>query len=232
MKLSIIIPVYNEEKTLTEIVDKVEKVKLISKVQKEVIIVNDSSTDNSQKVIEKLKNKYKNIRSFNHPINKGKGAAIRTAIKHVSGDVVVAQDGDLEYNPEDFNKMLPLIIENKADVVYGSRLLGNISGFNIPSHYYGNLLLSFITRLLYAKKITDMETCYKMMKSSIIKNLNLKSNTFDIEPEVTSKILKKGFRVKEVPISYNCRSFEQGKKITWKDGILAIFTLFRYRLSN
>ncbi len=228
VNLSIIVPVYNEEKTIEQVVDKLQRVDF-GDISHEIVIVNDSSTDNSLMLLEKLAKKYRNIRLVTHTKNMGKGAAIRTALRYISGDIVVIQDGDLEYNPEDFKKLIKPILEGKTKVVYGSRLLGQISGFNIPSHYYGNKLLSFITGFLYGKKITDMETCYKMMKREVMLGLNLKSSTFDIEPEITAKLLKKKYKIIEIPISYHCRSFEEGKKITWEDGILAIYTLFKYR---
>lgn len=231
MKLSIIVPVYNEELTLNTIINKVQKVDL-GNIEKEIIIVNDSSFDKTQDIINDLKLKHKNIYSFTHINNKGKGAAIRTGLKHFTGDIIIIQDGDLEYNPEDFKRLITPILERKSKVVYGSRLLGKVSGFNIPSHYYGNKLLSFITKLLYKQNITDMETCYKMMTKEVVKKLNLKSNKFDIEPEITSKIIKNNYKILEIPINYNCRSFKEGKKITWKDGFIAIYTLFKYKFFN
>jgi len=162
-KLSIVIPVYNEEKTITEIIKKVQAVRILG-IEKEIIIVNDCSKDSSDKIIKNLIRKYKNIKYFEHKINKGKGAALRTGFLHATGDYVVIQDADLEYNPEDFKRLIIPIKDKKADAVYGSRMLGKIEGFQITSHYYGNLFLSFITGLLYNNKITDMETCYKMMK--------------------------------------------------------------------
>lgn len=227
--LSIVIPVYNEEKTLSLIVKRVQGAK-INGVDKQIIIVNDSSTDDSGKVIEALRKKYRNVLVFSHERNKGKGAAVRTGLKNATGDFIVIQDGDLEYNPNEFNLLLVPILKGKADVVYGSRVLGKIRGFNIPSHYYGNLFLSFITRILYNRKITDMETCYKMMKSESIKGIKLKSDKFDIEPEITAKLIRKGCIIKEVPITYNSRSFKEGKKITWKDGLKALYVLFKYRI--
>ncbi|MBS3072643.1 glycosyltransferase family 2 protein [Candidatus Pacearchaeota archaeon] len=227
-KLSIIIPVYNEEKTITEIIKKVQAVK-IPNILKEIIIVNDCSKDNSFEIITKLAKKYKNIKFYSHKENKGKGAALRTGFSHVTGDYIVIQDADLEYNPEDFNRLITPIRNSEADVVYGSRMLGRIDGFQITSHYYGNLFLSLITRLLYGNKITDMETCYKMMKSEVVKNLNLKANSFDIEPEITAKIIKKGYKIIEIPINYRSRSFLEGKKIHWDDGIIAMITLIKYR---
>jgi len=231
MKLSIIIPVYNEEKTLPKIVEKLEKLDL-GDISKEILIVNDASTDSSAEAMKILGKKYRNIIIFNHEKNQGKGAAIRTGFSNFTGDIAVIQDGDLEYNPEDFKRMIKLIIEKKTKVVYGSRLLGRVTGFNIASHYYGNLFLSFITQILYNAKITDMETCYKMMSREVAKNLKLKSNGFNIEPEITAKIIKRGYKIIEIPINYNCRTFEEGKKITWRDGIVAVYCLFKYRFFN
>ncbi|MEK6840965.1 MAG: glycosyltransferase family 2 protein, partial [Nanoarchaeota archaeon] len=168
MKLSIIMPVYNEEKTIEKIIERVQKVNL-GKIKKEIIIVNDASKDRSLNIIDKIKKKYKNVKVFSHKVNQGKGASIRTGLKYFTGDIVVIQDGDLEYNPEDFKKLIKPILENKNKVVYGSRLLGEERGFNVPLHYIGNRILSLITRILYFKKITDMETCYKMMTKDVIK---------------------------------------------------------------
>ena len=223
-------PVYNEEKTISEIIKKVQNVNL--GIDKELIIVNDASTDSSQKIIDKLKKQNKNISSFQHKRNFGKGAAIRTGLKHFTGDVVTIQDADLEYNPEDFKRMLSFILQGKTKAVYGSRLLGKSLGFSVPIHYYGNKFLSLITKLLYKSKITDMEACYKMFTKDVAKNLKLKSNKFDIEPEITAKIIKQGNKIIEIPINYDGRSFKEGKKITWKDGIIAIFTLLKYRFFN
>jgi len=227
-KLSIVIPVYNEEKTISEIVKRVQSVKMPN-ISKELIIVNDCSSDNSFEIISNLAKKYKNIKLYSHKTNKGKGAALRTGFSHANGDYVVIQDADLEYNPEDFKRLILPIKNGEADVVYGSRMLGKIEGFQITSHYYGNLFLSFVTRLLYSRKITDMETCYKMMKKEVIKSVNLKSNSFDIEPEITAKIIKKGYRIIEIPINYKSRSFLEGKKIHWNDGVIAMITLLKYR---
>lgn len=227
-KLSIVIPVYNEEKTIAEIIKKVQAVK-IPDIIKEIIIVNDYSKDRSFEIITKLSKRYKNIKYYNHKENKGKGAALRTGFLHATGDYVVIQDADLEYNPEDFKRLIIPIRNGEADVVYGSRMLGKIGGFQITSHYYGNLFLSFVTRLLYNNKITDMETCYKMIRKDVLKNLNLKSNSFDIEPEITAKIIKKGYKIIEIPINYKSRSFLEGKKIHWDDGLLALITLVKYR---
>jgi len=224
MKLSIIIPVYNEEKTILEILEKVKKVYL-GEVKKEIIIVDDCSKDNSWKIIKNIKDE--NIKKIKHNVNKGKGGAIKTALKEVTGDYIIIQDGDLEYNPEEYKKLLKEI--KNYDIIYGSRLLGNIKGFNVPIHYIGNRILSLVTSILYRNKITDMETCYKLIKSDIIKNIKIDSNRFDFEPEITSKLLKRHYKIKEVPIEYNCRSFKEGKKITWKDGVKALYVLLKYR---
>lgn len=221
-------PVYNEENTLKTIVEKVQKVSLPN-IEKELIIINDASKDGTQKIIDLLRKKYKNIISLSHEKNRGKGAALRTGLKYASGDIIVIQDGDLEYNPEDFKYLIDPIIKGNTKVVYGSRLLGKVTGFNIPLHHMGNIFLSFVTRLLYNHKITDMETCYKMISREVFKDLILNSNRFDIEPEITAKILKRGHKIIELPINYNCRTFKEGKKITWRDGVVAVYTLFKYR---
>src|SRR3989344_5837016 len=190
MKLSIIMPVYNEDKTVEKIVNKVEKIK-IENVEKEIIIINDASKDKTAEILKRISKKYKNIKIFSHKTNKGKGAAIRTGLKYFMGDIIVIQDGDLEYNPEDFKRLIKPILEGKTKVVYGSRLLGEIKGFKIASHYLGNIFLSLITMFLYLRRITDMETCYKMMTRDVINSISLKSKRFDIEPEITAKIIKK-----------------------------------------
>lgn len=228
MKLSIIMPVYNEEKTIEKIIERVQKVNL-GKIKKEIIIVNDASKDRSLNIIDKIKKKYKNVKVFSHKVNQGKGASIRTGLKYFTGDIVVIQDGDLEYNPEDFKKLIKPILENKNKVVYGSRLLGEERGFNVPLHYIGNRILSLVTTLLYFRRVTDMETCYKMITKDVIKALKLKAKRFDFEPEITAKIIKKGYKIIEIPIIYTCRSFKEGKKITWKDGIKALYYLLKYR---
>lgn len=227
MKLSIIMPVYNESKTIVEIIERVENVK-IPNITKELIIVNDASRDNTQEKLNKLSKKYKNIKIYSNNINRGKGAAIRTGLKHFTGDILVIQDGDLEYNPEDFKRLIKPILDNKVKVVYGSRFLGKIKGHNII-HDLGNKVLSLITRILYFRRITDMETCYKMIHKDVVKSLNLKANRFEFEPEITAKIIKKGYKILEIPIEYNSRSFKDGKKITWKDGFPALYCLIKYR---
>ena len=225
--LSIIVPVYNEEKTISVIIDKLKKLDL----EKEIIVVDDCSSDNSYEILKKTKG----ISLFKHEINKGKGAAIKTGIANSKGDILTIQDADLEYNPEDFKFLIKPILENKTKVVYGSRFLNkNFNSFQrektiISSHYIGNKFLTFLTTILYRQKLTDMETCYKVFKREVIKDIRIKSNRFEFEPEITAKILKGSYRIIEIPINYHPRSFDEGKKITWKDGIKAIFYLIKYR---
>lgn len=226
--LSIIIPVYNEENTVAEIVRRVQKVD-ISGVEKEIVLVNDGSSDGTKEIIKKLEKAHANIVALENSVNMGKGAALRKGFKTAKGDFIIIQDSDLEYNPEDFKRLIIPLLHGEVKVVYGSRMLGQSKGFKIASHYYGNKFLSFLTMLFYGQKITDMETCYKMFARDVIKDLSFKSNGFDIEPEITTKIMKKRYKIKEIPIDYQGRSFEEGKKITWKDGIAAIYTILKYR---
>ena len=227
-KISVIIPVYNEVNTLEEILEKV-KCASMNSLEKEIIMVDDASTDGSRELLEKLaeKNDYK--LDF-HPKNLGKGAAIRTAMTYVTGDIVIIQDADLEYDPKDYNDLIKLIIENKADVAYGSRLSGGKPSRSFKfTHFIGNKILTIITNLLYDATLSDMETCYKAFRTDVIKSITIKSNRFEFEPEITAKILKKKYRLYETPISYYGRNYYEGKKITWKDGISALITLIKYR---
>ena len=231
MRLSVIIPVYNEDKYISKVVSKVNRVKL-KNVTKEVIIVDDFSNDNTRKILSGLKGK--RIKKFFHNKNNGKGAAIRTGLRHSTGDIILIQDADMEYDPKEYAKLLKPIIENKSGVVYGSRIEAirkNLKNM-YKLHFFGNLLLTVVTNILYGSKITDMETGYKAFRREIIYNLNLKAKRFDFEPEVTAKILKKGYNIKEVPINFTGRKFEEGKKITWKDGLKALFYLIKYRFTD
>jgi len=226
MKLSIIVPVYNEIKTLEEIIKKIEAVDL-GEVEKEIIFVDDFSTDGSREYLKKLEKNHRYIALY-HDKNSGKGAAIKTALTKVSGDLVMIQDADLEYDPEDYKKLIKPILEGKARVVYGSRFTGERRNM-FYYHWIGNKFLTFLTNVLYNTTLSDMETCYKMWKTDIIKSINIKSNRFNFEPEITAKVLKKRIRIYEVPISYAGREFDEGKKISWKDGIPALWSLFKYR---
>ncbi|HJT24726.1 MAG TPA: glycosyltransferase family 2 protein [bacterium] len=226
--LSIIVPVYNEEKTLLQLLKKVQAVKLFG-LKKQIVLVNDGSTDGTPKILRKLKIPGGMI--LHHEVNKGKGAAIRTAIPHTKGDIVIIQDADLEYDPNDYKIVLAPIMDGSADVVYGSRFKGVHRAFMFL-HYVGNKVLTLLTNMLYDTVLTDMETCYKAFKGDILRSLKLRSNRFDFEPEVTAKVLKRGCKLFEVPISYHGRGFEEGKKITWRDGVVAVYCLIRYRLMD
>lgn len=225
-KVSIIIPVYNEKDTLKMLLEKVEQANF-SGLEKEIIMVDDCSNDGTTDILKELSQNYKVL--F-HEKNQGKGAAIRTAVKEATGDFVVIQDADLEYLPDDYDKLLPLLINNEADVVYGSRFKNEQNSKNfILKNKLANMFLTALTNVLYGAKITDMETCYKAFKREFIQAITIKSNRFDFEPEITAKIMKKKARLVEVPISYFGRGHEEGKKINWRDGIHAILTLIKFR---
>tara|TARA_Y100000310_G_C20499312_1_gene723129 strand:+ start:42 stop:737 length:696 start_codon:yes stop_codon:yes gene_type:complete len=231
MKLSIIIPVYNEENNILEVISKVKRTEL-KNITKEIIIVDDFSTDNTKKILSELKDS--SIKIFFHQKNEGKGTGIRTALKHATGDIILIQDADLEYDPIEYEKLLKPIMENRTKVVYGSRIEAirkNIKKM-YKMHYLGNMLLTAVTNILYRAKITDMETGYKVFRREVIENMNLKSKRFDFEPEITAKILKKGYKIIEVPIDFVGRKFNEGKKITWRDGIKAVFYLIKYRIMD
>jgi glycosyltransferase involved in cell wall biosynthesis len=221
-------PVYNEAATISQILQRVETVDL-GDVQKELIIVDDFSTDGTRDLLRSLSEQGR-YRVYFHSQNMGKGAALRTALTYASGDIVIIQDADLEYDPAEYAELLKPILDGRADVVYGSRLSGAkvARAFNFW-HYVGNKLLTFITNLLYNSILSDMETCYKVFRADVIKNIQIKSNRFDFEPEVTAKILKRKHKLYEMPISYYGRDFSEGKKITWRDGFAAIWALVKYR---
>lgn len=225
MRLSIIIPVYNEKASIKEILDRVKGAD-IGEIEKEIITVDDFSTDGSREILKDEEEK--GLKVLYHDRNMGKGATIRTALGHSTGDLILIQDADLEYDPEDYNKLLTPILKGKADVVYGSRFTGERRNM-LFWHWVGNRFLTLITNILYNTTLSDMETCYKLFKADVIKKIRIRSNRFDFEPEITAKILKKGIRIYEVPISYTGREFEEGKKITWRDGFSALWTLVKYR---
>lgn len=215
-------PVFNENKTVREIVRRVQEVPL----HKEIIIIDDGSTDGTREAFKELK--ADNIRIILHEKNQGKGAAIRTGLGMATGDIVVIQDADLEYDPMDYLKLVPLIESGKAQVVYGSRILGSKQR-SYHRYYLGGRLLTLLANLLYGLKITDEPTCYKMFKREVMDRLELDCTGFEFCPEVTAKVARLGYAIHEVPISYHPRSFEEGKKIKWKDGLIGIWTLLKYR---
>ena len=231
--LSILIPAYNEGRTIHHILNKVKSVELIGGYTKEVIIVNDCSKDNTEEAIQSYiqQNPELIINYFKHEVNKGKGAAIHTAIAIATGDVCIVQDADLEYDPEEFNILLKPIIDGFADVVFGSRFMGgNPHRVLFFWHTIGNKFLTFLSNMMTNLNLTDMETCYKMFKTEIIQSISLNEKRFGFEPEVTAKIAKvPKIRIYEVGISYYGRTYEEGKKIGWKDGFRAIYCILKYR---
>jgi len=229
MRLSIIIPVYNEEKTVGKLIKKVLDVDLSTfSLDKELVLIDDGSKDKSKEVI---KNFSKHVTFIEHAANKGKGAAIKTGLKYAKGDLLLIQDSDLEYDPRDYKKLLKVLFEKKAKVVYGSRFLTDNKSTYL-SNYLGNKVITFLTNLLYGSHLTDMETCYKLFSRDVLKGIDIKSDGFDFEPEFTAKLLKKGYRIEEVPISYDSRSKEEGKKIRFKDGLDSFKALLKYRFKD
>ena len=233
-KLSIIIPVFNEAATIQSVLEKIQGTQLVSEIQKEVIIVNDGSTDDTTSVIEQYIeiNPALTIRYFIHATNTGKGAALHTGIEKATGDYLIVQDADLEYDPKEYNDMLKPVLEGHADVVYGSRFMGrNPHRILFFWHSMGNKFLTFLSNMFTNLNLTDMETCYKLFNTQMIQGLSLREKRFGFEPEVTAKIAKvPGIRIYEVGISYYGRTYQEGKKIGWKDGIRAIYCILRYNL--
>jgi|TARA_B110000114_G_C15074381_1_gene391097 glycosyltransferase involved in cell wall biosynthesis len=227
MKISIIIPCYNEEKTLVTIVNKVLN---YQSFDREIIIIDDCSSDQTPIIIEELKKKYKEITSFKHEKNQGKGAGIRSGIKLATGNIILIQDADLEYSPKDYDKLLLPFLNSDADIVYGSRFLGgDYVRLHFFWHHVANKLLTNFCNIFSNLNMSDMETGYKVFKSEVIKSINLKESSFGIEPEITIKLAKKNFIFYEVPISYSGRSYDEGKKIGLKDAFVAIYCIVKYR---
>lgn len=225
--LSVIIPVYNECDTILELLDRVREVDL----KKEILVVDDASTDGTRTLLEdEVEHAVPGVRVFYHPVNRGKGAAIRTAIAHVTGDFVLIQDADLEYDPREYFKLLEPLLDGRADVVFGSRFLGGgPHRVLLFWHRLGNGVLTLLSNMLTNLNLTDMEVCYKVFRADVLRNISLRSNRFDFEPEITAKVARRGYRIYEVPISYSGRDYSEGKKIGWKDGFQAIWTILKYR---
>lgn len=237
MKLSILIPAYNEEKTISEILMRVDDVEF-KDVTREIIIVDDGSKDQTLSLAKEFAKNRPHVKVFEHGKNRGKGAAVVTAIKNATGDIMIIQDADLEYNPQDIPRLILPIVQKKYRVVYGTRLRTKPVLFGkkktpLLIHFFGNKFLSFLTTVLYGARITDMETCYKAFDRNVLKGIRLKSRSFDLEPEITAKILKKRIKIHEIDIKTEPRGYAEGKKLhTIRDGSIALWTLVKYRFSN
>lgn len=232
--LSILIPAYNEEATIFQILEKVEEVILPYGMGKEYIVVDDASADKTRQEVDRFHSTFPNVnlKYIRHEQNKGKGYAIRTAISNATGDVMVVQDADLEYDPADFIPLLEQMTERNSKVMYGSRFLNKHNSHSYMTFYWGGRTVSAITNILYGQHLTDEPTCYKMFDAELLRSVTLKCERFEFCPEVTAKVAKLGYKIPEIPIKYYPRSIDEGKKISWKDGIEAIFTLIKYRFCN
>jgi glycosyltransferase involved in cell wall biosynthesis len=229
VKLSVVMPVYNERIFIETIVDRVLAVKL-PQIETELVVVDDCSTDGTREVLQSLNRP--GMHAFFHDVNQGKGAALRTGFTKATGDLVLIQDADLEYNPQEYPALLAPILEGHADVVYGSRFLGGPHRVHLFWHYVGNLILTLLSNMMSNLNLTDMETCYKAFRREVVTRMTLRSDRFGFEPEFTQKVARGGWRVYEVPISYRGRDYAEGKKIGWKDGVSAIYTILKYRFMD
>jgi glycosyltransferase involved in cell wall biosynthesis len=227
--LSVIVPVFNERTTVAEIMRRMRAVALPNDLELEVVVVDDGSSDGTDKILAALEDS--TVRVISHRVNSGKGSAINTGLEAARGDLVLIQDADLEYDPNDWPKLIDPILTGKARVVYGSRFTGERKNM-FPSHWLGNRFLTLITNILYRSTLSDMETCYKLFDRRVLAGITVRSQRFDFEPEITAKILRRGYRIYEVPISYAGREISEGKKISWRDGFGAIVALVRYRFTR
>jgi glycosyltransferase involved in cell wall biosynthesis len=225
--LSVIVPVYNERNTVAEIIRRIRSARVPLEV--EVVVVDDGSSDGTEKVLSAIQDS--TVRVITHARNRGKGAAVRTGLASAKGDLVIIQDADLEYDPEDWPRLLEPVLKGKAKVVYGSRFTGERMNM-LPSHWVGNRFLALVTNILYRSTLSDMETCYKLFDRRVLDGITINSDRFEFEPEITAKVLRRGYRIYEVPISYAGREVSEGKKISWHDGFGALTTLLRYRLTR
>ncbi len=223
-RLSVLVPVYNERATIGEVLRRVKAVDI--PLELEVIVVDDGSTDGTASILKALSDS--TVKVIHHPTNRGKGAALSTAIEAATGDILLVQDADLEYDPDDWHALLNPVMQGKARVVYGSRFTGPRKNM-FPSHWIGNRVLTLMTNILYRSTLSDMETCYKLICRDALDGIRIESKGFDVEPEITAKLLRRGIRIYEVPISYSGREMSEGKKIRWYDGVKALVALVKYR---
>lgn len=234
VRLSVVIPVFNELQTLEEIVGRVQAVELPAPfVGKEIVLVDDGSTDGTRALLAELEQRFDNVRAILHEVNQGKGAALRTGFESATGDVVLIQDADLEYDPNEYPRLLEPIADGRADVVYGSRFIGGESHRVLYFwHTVGNRVLTLLSNMMTDLNLTDMETCYKVFRREVIRGITIEENRFGFEPEITAKIAKRGVRIYEVGISYSGRTYEEGKKIGWRDGVRALWCIAKYNLRD